>query len=845
MKLSELKIGESAVIVKVAGHGGFRRRIVEMGFVKGHSVEALARAPLGDPTEYAVMGYKVSLRNTEASRIEVITMEEARLEQEQEQAENRKPESLVITEEDVRRVAMKHRREISVALVGNPNAGKTSLFNVISGMRERVGNYSGVTVDAKETLFDYKGYKIRLVDLPGTYSISAYSPEERYVRSQIVNGRPDIVVNVIDSGNIERNMFLTAQLIDMNLRMVVALNMYDELEKKGDRFDYKDLAQMIGVPMVATSAIHMKGIHELFDTVIKVYEDEEQTVRHVHINYGAELENKIDRVKRALTDAGVTFEDYTARYMAIMMLIKDEDIEAYVKRRVPRAGYVDVVEKCREEIRVNLKDSPENAFQDAKYGFVSGALKETYHTRERRGGKTMTEKIDNVVTSRIWGYPIFLAIIFIMFEATFVVGQYPQQWIGLGVQWFARWVDSMLPGGVLSDMLVGGIIQGVGGVLVFLPNILILYFFINLMEASGYMARAAFIMDKVMHHIGLHGRSFIPLIMGFGCNVPAIMATRTIENRNARMVTILIIPLMACSARLPIFVLFSAAFFPPQYAGLVLLLMYFVGVVLAAVMARLFRRVLFSKEEVPFVMELPPYRFPTFKMLMRDTWDKCRQYLKKIGTTILLGSIIIWALSYFPIAEQGTSERERLEQSYIARISKAIEPAVRPLGFDWKGTAALVSGVAAKEIVVSTMGILYEGPQDESLGQRMHEELREDGTPVWDFAAVLSFMLFALIYVPCIATLGSIRVETKSIWWALFAGLYTIVLAYIVSFGVYQSIEHGIWQEVTVGIVVVVAAIEVTRRIVRQLTKKPKNVCAGCDEVGCASCPNRPPEKKI
>lgn len=840
MKLSELKIGESAVIVKVEGHGGFRRRIVEMGFVKGHTVEALARAPLGDPTEYAVMGYKVSLRSTEASRVEVITPEEARIEAEQEEKAGTAPEALVITEEYVRSVAMKHRREISVALVGNPNAGKTSLFNVISGMRERVGNYSGVTVDAKETLFDYKGYKIRLVDLPGTYSISAYSPEERYVRSQIVNGRPDVVVNVIDSGNIERNMFLTAQLIDMNLRMVVALNMYDELEKKGDRFDYKDLAGMIGVPMVPTVSIHMKGIHELFDTVIKVYEGEEQTVRHVHINYGAELENKIDRVKRALADSGVTFEDYTARYMAITMLSHDEDIMAYVRRHAAEDKYTEVVEKCREEIKANLKDSPENAFQDAKYGFISGALKETYHARERRGGKTMTEKIDNVVTSRIWGYPIFIAIIFIMFEATFVVGQYPQMWIAMGVSWFAEWVDSLLPGGVLSDMLVGGIIQGVGGVLVFLPNILILYFFINLMEASGYMARAAFIMDKVMHHIGLHGRSFIPLIMGFGCNVPAIMATRTIENRNARMITILIIPLMACSARLPIFVLFSAAFFPPEYAGLMLLLMYLVGVVLAAMVARLFRRVLFSKEEVPFVMELPPYRFPTFKMLMRDTWDKCVQYLKKIGTTILLGSIIIWALSYFPMAHEGATETERLEQSYIARISKAIEPAVRPLGFDWKGTAALVSGVAAKEIVVSTMGILYEGSSDESLGERMQAELRPDGTPVWDLAAVLSFMLFALIYIPCIATLGSIRVETKSIWWALFGGLYTIVLAYAVSFTVYQSIENGVWQEVTVALVLLVAVVEVVKRIVRFARRKPRNVCAGCDEVGCDVCPNKP-----
>jgi len=816
MKLSEINIGEKAVIVKVAGHGGFRRRIVEMGFVKGKTVEALQRAPLGDPTEYEVMGYKVSLRNSEAERIEVISESEARREAEEEQRARRNGEvggePLVVTDDDIRETALRHRREIVVALVGNPNAGKTSLFNVISGLRERVGNYSGVTVDAKETLVDYKGYKIRLVDLPGTYSLSAYSPEERYVRQQIVEGRPDVIVNVIDSGNLERNLFLTTQLLDMNLRMVSALNMYDELEKKGDRFDYKSLGDMIGVPMVPTVSTQMKGITELFDTVIKLYEGEMESARHVHINYGAVIEEKITRIKKVLTECGLTFEDYTARYIAIRMLVGDSEMQEYVEGKCCN-DYKRVVDECVRELTVEFKDTPENIVQDAKYGFISGALKETYQARERRGGRTMTERIDDIVTSKVWGYPIFLAAVYVMFQATFVLGSYPMKGIEWCVDWLACWTRGLMPAGVLCDLLTDGIIQGVGGVLQFLPNILILYFFINLMEASGYMARAAFIMDKIMHHIGLHGRSFIPLIMGFGCNVPAVMATRTIENRNARMVTVMIIPLMACSARLPIFLMMAGAFFSPRYAGTVLFMMYIVGVVLAGVMAKIFRRFLFSEEEVPFVMELPPYRFPTIKMLARDTWDKCEQYLKKIGTTILVGSIIIWALSYFPQHEAG-----ELDGSYLAKVSQVVQPLVKPLGFDWKMTASLISGVAAKEIVVSTMEILYQG-----------------GLPSWDMATVMSFMLFVLIYMPCIATIGAIRMETRSWRWALFAASYTIVLAWIVSAVVFQSVANGIWQEVVAGGVVLWAVVRVILRI---FCRKRRN--GGCDNCNgnssCSSC---------
>ena len=920
MKLSDIEIGGRAVIVKVAGHGGFRRRIVEMGFIKGKVVEVLNRAPLGDPIEYSVMGYNVSLRRSEAEHIEVITVAEA-----EEIAKRRKStvNAVTITEDEMRQVALDRRREIQVALVGNPNAGKTSLFNVISGAREKVGNYSGVTVDAKESSFEYRGYRIRLVDLPGTYSLSAYSPEERYVRSQIVKEHPDVVVNVIDSGNLERNMFLTTQLIDMNVRMVIALNMYDELEAKGDKFDYDSLSAMLGVPMVPTVSPKMRGINELFDTVIKVYEGGDyldadgnllanvendalldklyheldlphkhsshnkelrnlivpnavnQCIRHIHIHYGATIESAIKRVKRALSELEVEFNDYTPRYMAIKLIEGDEEIMKELGVRSEELGVglerlEALLEEIREEIKSEFKDTPENVINDAKYGFIAGALKETYHPKTKEKSRTTTDKIDNVVTSKWFGYPIFLLALFITFNATFVVGVYPMDWIEAGVEMLASWLRGVMALGMLRDLLVDGIISGVGGVLVFLPNILILYFFISLMESSGYMARAAFIMDKLMHHIGLHGRSFIPLFMGFGCNVPAIMATRTIENRNARMITILIVPLMSCSARLPIFLLLAGTFFP-QKAGVALFSMYIIGVALAALMAIVFRRTLFNKEETPFVMELPPYRMPSAKSLLRDTWDKGVQYLRKIGTTILVGSIVIWALSYFPLESQqstvngqqmfltedlslteGTEVTEKadaspaldnsqLENSYLGRIGKAIQPALEPLGFDWRASVALVTGITAKEIVVSTLGVLYSADADDtvSLSEKLLSAKDADGEPLYNGAVALSLMLFVLIYLPCIGTLATIKSETGSWWWALFVAVYTIVLAWIVSFIVYQSVIHNVWQETVVAFIMLLVAVYVVSRIVRKVRggNDPDSPCSGCSASGCHGCP--------
>ena len=911
MKLSDIEIGGRAVIVKVAGHGGFRRRIVEMGFIKGKVVEVLNRAPLGDPIEYSVMGYNVSLRQSEAERIEVISVAEAEeiVKRNKEQGIGSREQGagndthllnlnsgvVTITEDEIRQVALDRRREIQVALVGNPNAGKTSLFNVISGAHEKVGNYSGVTVDAKEVTFDYKGYHIRLVDLPGTYSLSAYSPEERYVRNQIVKERPDVVINVVDAGNLERNLFLTTQLIDMNVRMVIALNMYDELEAKGDVFDYDTLSAMIGVPMIPTVSPKMRGIYELFDTVIKVYESVDyvdadgnlvakaegdelldkhyhdlrlphkhaskdkgshtnlilpdavnQRIRHIHIHYGPMIESAIRRVKTVLQECDIQLDDYTPRYVAIKLIEGDEEIMQSIDYRLQITDYrlnglYRLLDEIREEIKDEFKDTAENVINDAKYGFIAGALKETYVARVKEDSKTTTDKIDNVVTSKWLGYPIFLLALFITFNATFFVGAYPMEWIDAGVALVADWVRNVMPKGMLSDLLVDGIISGVGGVLVFLPNILILYFFISLMESSGYMARAAFIMDKLMHHIGLHGRSFIPLFMGFGCNVPAIMATRTIENRNARMITILIIPLMSCSARLPIFLLLAGTFFP-QKAGIALFSMYMIGVALAALMAIVFRKVFFNKEETPFVMELPPYRMPSVKTMLRDTWEKGVQYLRKIGTTILVGSIIIWALSYFgpDYKLQSTDNRVEMENSYLGQIGKAVQPVLAPLGFDWKTSVALVTGVTAKEIVVSTLGVLYSVDEAEDMGslsERLLSATDENGEPLYDAAVAISLMLFVLIYLPCIGTLATIKSETGSWWWALFVAVYTILLAWIVSFVVYQSIIHNVWQELLVSFILLIAVINIIVRLIKKF-RKSSSPCNGCSNVGCDSCPH-------
>lgn len=820
MRLSQLKTGEKGVVVKVLGHGGFRKRIVEMGFIKGKTVEVLLNAPLKDPIKYKIMGYEISLRRQEAEMIEIISEQEATEQFSERSYHAGLNEDVARNEELLKKAALGKRKIINVALVGNPNSGKTSLFNRASGSHERVGNYSGVTVDAKEGHFDFEGYRFKIVDLPGTYSLSAYTPEEIYVRRHIVDETPDIVINVVDSSNLERNLYLTTQLIDMNVRMVVALNMYDELQASGNTLDYCLLGRLFGVPMVPTVTKSGKGVDQLFHIIINLYEgadflDKEGNInpevareiqewhrnyvdesrhqehtddytrcdshkgvyRHIHINHGPVLEEAIEKIKRAISENESIRHKYSTRFLSIKLLENDKEIEHFIRKLPNGEEILTLRDKISKEVEDSVQEDTESAITDAKYGFISGALKETFtdnHIEKRQ----LTKLIDSIVTNRVWGFPIFFLFMFLMFAGTFFLGDYPMQGIDWLVEVLGNWMRQIMNEGPLKDLVIDGIIGGVGGVIVFLPNILILYFFISLMEDSGYMARAAFIMDKVMHKMGLHGKSFIPLIMGFGCNVPAIMASRTIENRKSRLVTMLVNPLMSCSARLPIYLLFVGAFFP-NHRSLMLFLIYLIGILLAVVIARIFTKFLIKGDDTPFVMELPPYRMPTAKSIFRYTWDKGSQYLKKMGGIIMIASIIIWFLGYYPNHDAYETTAEQQENSYIGQLGKTIEPVIEPLGFDWKLGIGLLTGVGAKELVVSTLGVLYtDDPEADSVSLA-------DRIPITPFVA-FCYMLFSLIYFPCVAVLAAIKNESGSWKWAVFTAVYTTALAWIVTFAVYQ-----------------------------------------------------------
>ena len=818
MRLSELHTGEKGVIVKVMGRGAFRKRIIEMGFIRGKEVDVIQNAPLKDPIHYRVMGYDVSLRRNDAAMIEVISAAEYAKAQMSQQSEERSADSYILpSTEDLQALAIHKGKTINVALVGNPNCGKTSLFNFASGAHEHVGNYSGVTVDAKEGTFQQDGYTFRIVDLPGTYSLSAYTPEELYVRRHLSEEQPDVVINVLDASNLERNLYLTCQLIDMDVRSVIALNMYDELERSGNKFDYESLSRMIGTPIVPTISRTGFGIEDLFKRVIKVYEEEDPVIRHIHINYGEVLEKGITNVRHAIKHNGNVAKSLSKRYLSIKLLEGDPEIERFIQTLSGSETIIEERDRNVVQIEELLLEDSETAFTNARYGFISGALRETYEQNKIKEA-TSTQIIDLFVTHKVLGFPIFILFMWIMFEATFRLGAYPMEWIENLVSWIGNFVRGNMSEGPLKDLLVDGIIGGVGGVIVFLPNILILYLFISFMEDSGYMARAAFIMDKIMHKMGLHGKSFIPLVMGFGCNVPAIMASRTIESRNSRMIIMLVNPLMSCSARLPVYVLLAGAFFPNN-ASFILLSLYVCGILLAVVMARLFKRFLFKEEDVPFVMELPPYRMPTAKSIMIHMWEKAKQYLHKMGGVILVASIIIWFLGYFPrhsemgdtfdkqIAEvenaeldskektETIAELERLKNmehqknSYIGTIGQTIQPVLHPLGFDWKMSVSLLTGMAAKEVVVSTLSVLYTGDEEDSqvLSERIKQDLDEEGNPVFTPLIALSLMLFVLIYFPCIATISAIVNESGSWKWGIFVIVYTCVLAWIVSFVVYQT----------------------------------------------------------
>jgi len=814
--LSDLKTGEEGIITKVLGHGAFRKRITEMGFVKGKRVTVIKNAPLQDPVAYKIMNYNVSLRRSEAQLVEVIAVEDAYM-------LAKVPFAGTIDEDILKISALQQGREINIALVGNPNSGKTTLFNFASGSHERVGNYSGVTVDAKEATMKRGSYSFLIVDLPGTYSITEYSPEELYVRMHITEKMPDIVVNVVDASNLERNLFLTTQLIDMNIKVVIALNMYDELEKRGARFNYEALGRMMGIPIVPTVASKGKGIDELLDRLIEVYEDRDPMVRHIHINYGEEIEAAIASVQKEIRVNTEITDKLSSRYVAIKLLETDKTTLSQLQQLQNFNQIKSVTNHAIQKLEKEYGEKSETIITDAKYGFIDGALKETY-LEKVKDKRTRKRELDDLLTHKLLGFPIFLFFMWLMFQATFTLGSYPMEFIDTGVGLLSSFLQTTMSEGALRDLLVDGIMGGVGGVIIFLPNILILFFFISLMEDTGYMARASFIMDKLMHKIGLHGKSFIPLVMGFGCNVPAIMATRTLDNKKDRILTMIITPFMSCSARLPVYVLLISAFFPHNQ-GLVLFSIYIIGITLAILVALVMKRVVFSKKDVPFVMELPPYRIPTLKNTTIHMWHKGVQYLKKMGNVILMASILIWALGYFPrnvnfsedydvqIESLQTSsqlsqqekdhqigsievkkEAERQEKSYIGQLGHAIEPVIEPLGYDWKMGVSILTGLAAKEIVISTMGILYQADlhADESSNTLKENLVKQEhtsgvlkGQKVFTPLVAFGFMLFVLIYFPCVAVIAAIKKESN--WkWALFTMVYTTVIAWVVAFLTYQ-----------------------------------------------------------
>lgn len=789
MRLSDLKPGQSAVVVKVLGHGAFRKRMIEMGFVKGRTVKDMLQAPLNDPVKYSLMGYEVSLRRSEAAQVVVAEVDAQG---------HPRPDNDPSTSEIP--LAPGHLSAINVALIGNPNCGKTSLFNVASGAREHVGNYSGVTVDAKTGTFRQDDVTFRIVDLPGTYSLACYSPEELYVRKYLRDNEPDVIVNIVDATNLERNLYLTTELINMNRPMVIALNMFDELKQKGISLDYKKLSEMIGVPIVPTVARTGEGIRQLFDAVIAVAEDRHAVVRHVHVTLGKELEQSVGVLNRALKADPDLRPRFSPRYMAIKLLENDKEVESLVEGTKDAKEIFELRDREVERLaEVFPGEDVASLIAGESYGFISGALAETMEQNPVDSADT-TRVLDAIVTNRLFGFPIFLAIMAFIFWATFSVGQYPMDWIEAAVGWLGSLVEQYMPDGPLKDLIGDGIIGGVGGVIVFLPNILILYFCLSFLEDSGYMARAAFIMDKVMHRMGIHGKSFIPLVMGFGCNVPAIMSTRSIESRSSRLITILINPFMSCSARVPIYVLLIGAFFP-DHATIAFMSLYILGILVAVLTARMLRRFYFKADETPFVMELPPYRLPTFKASCRHMWAKGEQYLRKMGGVILVASIIVWALNYFPLHDEQAStpsfEAEQIDEgridtsrdSYLEMAGKAVNPVLEPAGFHWRATVAVLAGIPAKEIVVSSLGVLYTGDEEvaeSKLSERIKAPNPVTGKPDFTSASALAFMVFVLLYFPCMATLVAIVKETGHWGYGLFSVVYNTAVAWLAAVITYQ-----------------------------------------------------------
>jgi ferrous iron transport protein B len=680
-------------------------------------------------------------------------------------------------------------KRITIALAGNPNSGKTTIFNRLTGSRQKVGNWGGVTVEKKEGRIKHRGYNIHVVDLPGTYSLTAYSIEEIISRNYILYDKPDVVVDVIDASNLERNLYLATQFIELEAKLVFAFNMMDVAYDRGVSINTELLSELLGAPIIPTVGTTGEGIDKILDEIIRVYEKKQTVTRHTEIRYTREIEQEVAAIQDILGKDKSFSRTHPSRWVAVKLMEGDTEIQKIVRENSKGgAETLALAQDASDRINTLFHDDPEVIMADSRYGFISGALKESVKkTAWRRWD--ISERIDLVLTNRILGFPILFFFIWLMFQLTFRLGQYPMDWIETGVGWLSDFILHTFPPSVITDLIANGIIPGVGGVAIFIPNIFILFFVISLFEDTGYMARAAFIMDKVMHSLGLHGKSFIPMMMGFGCNVPAIMATRTLENHQDRILTILINPLISCSARLPVYILLAGTFFPKQ-AGNAIFSIYIIGIVLAFLLGRFFKKTLFRSQEAPFVMELPPYRMPTLRGTLIHMWERGSMFIRKMGTIILVGSVIVWFLSSFPagtktppttgdIAGETMTEDISLpeQETYLEAIGHATAPVFAPLNFPWEASVALISGFVAKEIVVSTFGILYGAEGSTSIGSSM---MGSGWTPLVAYA----FMIFVLLYTPCLATVAAIRRETGSTKWAAFSVSYSLVLAWVIAFAI-------------------------------------------------------------
>ena len=694
-------------------------------------------------------------------------------------------------------------KTIKVALAGQPNVGKSSIINSMTGARLHVGNFSGVTVEKKEVFIEKDGYEIEIVDLPGIYSLNAYTPEEHVAKRFLFEEDYDLIVNVVDANTLSRNLIFTMQLMDMQKKMILVVNMIDEVEKQGGKVDKEKLEELFGIPVILTSAKEQRGVDQIIDLIIKTYEDPKPKNK---LYYDERIEEQIEKIVKILHKSPHFKDSDYARFIAVRLLDRDENIYKVIHDLPIFIELHELLGKIYRELELEFdEESTSNILSDERYALSKALVMEALKSPPKK--ITLTDRLDKLLIHPIFGLPIFLFFMWLLFQLTFEIGSIPMDWIDAAFTEVSNLVKAVLPEGAIQSVLADGVIPAVGSIIMFLPNILILFMGINLLEQTGYMARTAFLLDGFMKKFGLQGKAFIPLVSGFGCTVPAYMAARTLKNPTDRIITMLVLGFMSCSARLPVYVLLIGAFFPASHAGNILFIIYISGAILGLIVAKILRMVLFKGEPEPFVMEMPPYRFPSMKALGMEMWIKAKLFLKKAGTFIAGASMIIWFLSSYPhdtaieqsymqkietVQDESKKEEilnemvaKELEASYLGRIGKAIEPLFTPIGFDWRMSVAIVAGLAAKEVVVSTLATLYAVGDADERSNTLIQRLRDNVS----FKAAIALIVIIMIYSPCIAAMSTFWLEVPQWAWRGFYLVYPNVLAWLMAFGIYNVLD--------------------------------------------------------